>query len=396
MTVYRIDLVPLERFFFGGENTFGKDNIENYFVRSLHFPQQTTLLGMFRYFLLKQKKWTDDQGITKDLMDFNGEITNQKIANALIGEISFDIDNINSGFGIINKLSPVFISGPDGDYVVQSREFGLNWIVDEISEKQTQGLVPLRFRRLKGQSFLAGRKNFIPYVEGLNAKTIFPELLLNLRNNQMRYLDFSMGLQGNPMNGIFIAEEQIGINKKVKENGFYKQVGYRMLDGYGFSFYAETKEKINSVVNLLIKMGANQSWFRLSIKEKKNSDSTYELYEGKNPTVIFQYPNSPSSKIVLLSDTFIERAVFDKYIDFALADNNSFKYLQTNKVGLGEKFNNEKANFYLYKSVQNFELLKKGSVLFVEHTQKSAILKKLTGDNDISAAFHQIGYNYAI
>lgn len=386
MTVYRIDLVPLERFFFGGENTFGADNSDNYSVRSIHFPQQTTLLGTLRYLLLQ----------SNDLMDENGKVTDKDKEKILIGKEGFSTSNFKMGYGKIKKLFPVFISGPDGDYVVQSREFGLNWIEDEISGTKTQGLVPLRFRPQKGQSFLAGNKNFIPFLEGLNAKTIFPDLLLNLSNKQIRYWDFGHALRGNPMNGIFIEEEQIGINKKEKENGFYKQVGYRMLDGYGFSFYAEIEEEIDPIVNQPIKMGADQSWFNVSVARINDNDSTCELFMNLKPCNIFHYPNSSSSKIVLLSDTYIKRDFFNEYIDFALADTYSFKYLQTNRPKSEGKYKNEKANFYMDKSLQNFELLKKGSVLFVDYNQKADIMKKLTGNNDIAAAFHQIGYNYAI
>ncbi len=64
------------------------------------------------------------------------------------------------------------------------------------------------------------------------------------------------------------------------------------------------------------------------------------------------------------------------------------------------------------KSPQNFELLKKGSVLFVDPSLKKSLLKYITegskikieikddkieiGSDNTAAAFHQIGYNYAI
>ncbi|MDP2061227.1 MAG: type III-B CRISPR module-associated Cmr3 family protein [Flavobacteriaceae bacterium] len=389
MTAYRIDLVPLERFFFGGENTFGEKNSENYYVRSNYYPQQTTLLGTLRYLLLKS---------ADGLMDKDGKIIDGKegTANGLIGINSFDTSNHSDGYGKIKKLSPVFVTGPDGDYLAQSREFALNWIEDEISGKQRQGIVPLKYRKQKGQSFLAGNKNFIPYLEGLKAKTVFPHILLNLSNKQMRYSDFSIALRGNPMTGIFIEEEQIGINKKEKENGFYKQVGFRMLDGYGFGFYAEFVEGFNKIQSKTIKMGADKSWFNVSVAPIKNNDSTYELFMNQKPTNIFQYPNSPSGKIVLLSDTYIERDFFNRNIDFALAGTYIFKYLQTNRRGIGKKFKNEKAKFYMDKSTQNYELLKKGSVLFVDYARKEKILKEITGNGNTAAAFHQVGYNYAI
>ena len=54
MTTKLIKLTPLGEFFFGGDVTFGKANKRSYYVQSRRFPQQTTLLGMLRYELLKK------------------------------------------------------------------------------------------------------------------------------------------------------------------------------------------------------------------------------------------------------------------------------------------------------------------------------------------------------
>jgi CRISPR-associated protein Cmr3 len=61
MAKYLIKLYPIDRYFFGSDVTFGADN-SNYFVRSVYFPQQTTLLGMLRYYLLLQNNMLDDKG----------------------------------------------------------------------------------------------------------------------------------------------------------------------------------------------------------------------------------------------------------------------------------------------------------------------------------------------
>ena len=60
MATYRIELKPVETFFFGGEITFG--NFQNYLVKSNFFPQQTTLLGMVRKRLLDQYGLIDENG----------------------------------------------------------------------------------------------------------------------------------------------------------------------------------------------------------------------------------------------------------------------------------------------------------------------------------------------
>lgn len=56
---YRVELKPLEPYFFAGEKSFGfgkkkKQSYNNYFIRSELFPTQTTLLGTIRYLILKK------------------------------------------------------------------------------------------------------------------------------------------------------------------------------------------------------------------------------------------------------------------------------------------------------------------------------------------------------
>ena len=122
---FLIKLQPLDRFFFGGDVTFGQNN-EDYFVRSLKYPQQTTLLGMLRYILLLQN----------DLLDEKGKVKDYKKANNLIGTDSFDPNEQGQSFGVIQNLSPIFIYGPEGPLFVQSREFGETTLEDIVTEEK--------------------------------------------------------------------------------------------------------------------------------------------------------------------------------------------------------------------------------------------------------------------
>ncbi len=65
---YLIKLTPVDQFFFGGNITFGENKAtQNYLVRSEKYPQQTTLLGMLRYQLLKTNSLLKiDRNYTKD------------------------------------------------------------------------------------------------------------------------------------------------------------------------------------------------------------------------------------------------------------------------------------------------------------------------------------------
>lgn len=389
MTTYKIDLTPLENYFFGGENTFGEKNADNYFVRSVRFPQQTTLLGTLRFLLLKHE----------GLMDKNGKVPQEKRESEIntIGANSFSPEN-KDGYGKIKRLSPVFIHGTDGDYVVQSREFGLKWVEDEFSGQKAQQIVPLKYRQEKGISILSTKQNMIPQLEGFDSKTVFPDLLLNLTTGKMRFLDFNPEKTDDEMNGIFIEHEQIGIRiTKKKENneidknekGLYKQVSYKLKDGFCFSFFADfdidlKKENLPE----FIKMGASQSWFKLQLTQI-NAETT-KSFDKLFGSSHFGFPNSRQGKIVLLSDSFIEQEIMKK-VDFSLSDVTTITYLETFNND-EKKFKNLRAGFSMKKSESFFDLLKKGSVLFVGHENKQEIL----GEIKRQTAFRLIGYNYAI
>jgi CRISPR-associated protein Cmr3 len=394
MATYLIKLYPIDRFFFGSDVTFGEDNEnKNYFVRSVYFPQQTTLLGMLRYYLLKQN----------DLLSDSGRVINQHSADQLIGAEGFNAKNPGS-FGIIKSLSPAFITGPDGEYFVQSREYGLNWKEDEITGDKQRELTSFKLRELRGRNTFSSA---IYYLEGLNSKTEIPDLLVNSRSGRIRFFDFQRERIHDPMNGIFVPNEQIGIRKPCKqgnpgdgkakdededegnEKGFYKQVGYSMKPGYGFACYAEMDISGHKIDNGLVKMGADQSWFRIECELQKFSVGnamehlTNHLYHGVNDR---------SAKIVLLSDTCLDRDPYNKYV-LASAATVAFRYLETNSQSKSPVFSFSRAGLTLRKTEQFRTLLKRGSVLYLsDGTKKQDLLKEILENK----AFYQIGYNHAI
>ena len=75
MAVFYVTLSPLEPYFFGSERKLG-DGFSNtrssYFVQSELVPQQSTLLGMLRFFLLKQAGYVrDDYRTDEELIGKN-------------------------------------------------------------------------------------------------------------------------------------------------------------------------------------------------------------------------------------------------------------------------------------------------------------------------------------
>ena len=63
---YLVTLKPIDKFFFGGDMTFAipegnkerkeaNRSFSSYIIRSMPFPQQTSLLGMLRFLLLRKR-----------------------------------------------------------------------------------------------------------------------------------------------------------------------------------------------------------------------------------------------------------------------------------------------------------------------------------------------------
>jgi hypothetical protein len=220
----------------------------------------------------------------------------------------------------------------------------------------------------------------------------------------MRFFDFNPEKPHDEMNGIFIAHEQIGVripkNKENKainnenidvdnEKGLYKKVSYQLRDGFCFRFFADIdidlkKEKLPE----FIKMGASQSWFKLQVTQADSGATlSFQKLVGSSH---FGYPNSQQAKIVLLSDSLVEYSIL-KQLNFSLSDVNTITYLETHN-NIEKRYKNQRAGFSMEKSKTFFDLLKRGSVLFVGHETKKEILEKI----ESQSAFRLVGYNYAI
>ncbi len=377
---YLIKLYPLETYYFGSHITFGSHpKKRHYFVRSLLFPQQSTLFGMLRYLLLK----------ANGLMDDNGIVTDQVKEIQLIGSNSFDHNSKNANFGCIEKISPVFVHGPDGNYIMQSREFGLNKVTDKFNGITKEIIEPLSFSSAAGKARIGGIKDKIPYLKGLDEKTIWPELLLNLSTGQIRpaIFDSSSGINAN--RGVFVSHEQIGIDREKKvDKGFYKQQSYSMMPDYCFAFFATLNcEPDNKLANgeIFLPIGGETSFFRAEWEQVV--DKGFEETVANPAERLFNKHNSLARKIVLLSDTLIERDSYDDSILLASAETIPFGYIQ--KI---EKGGFQRGSIRYKKSAFSFELLRRGSVLFVKSEDKKRVIDKIIGDN----AFHQIGYNHAV
>ena len=348
---YRIELRPLESFFFGGENTYGEDNEINYFVHSRHLPQQTSLLGMLRYQMLN-----DDQ---------RSKFSNEEMSD-LIGN-SFAINSKLNDFGFIDSISPLFIRKENKDYFLSSYE-------NVATDKKSDPLEKLKFETIKHKVLYGAdaSKNEMPVLENYKPKNGFKEVWISDDDSQ-----FAMYKTEETPDGVFYEKEQVGIQKnqtgETDDKAFFRQSSYIMTQGYSFAFYVVFNQDIE-LKNDIVTLGGEQSKFAMTVSGFDHNILAKTFPDNQ------QIQDGDECRLVLLSDAYANNSVYDHCV-FAITDTTDFRYIQ--------KFS-DKDNFSSVPCKSSkFNLLKRGSVFYTRNISK---LKQALNN----PAFKQIGYNYFI
>lgn len=338
MALYLLELKPLGSFFFGGEVTFGDGENINYLVKSNLFPQQTTILGMLRKELLIQKGYlsiTDKGEILK---------AGKEEVESLIGPESFDITKADQDFGVINKISSVFLyksnsSWKKSFFSVAPKDFGLEFV------------------KVPGRAcFNLKQKEHVPFIKKYNAKTGLADFFTNGVCEPIS------------LDEMFKPVERIGITKGDKgtteEKGLYKQTTYRLKESFAFACLADIADPWFSLRDSLVFMGGEKSAFKLTVHD---FDKTFED--------VFAAAHD-DKRAVLLSDAYVKAEIYD-YCNFALTETIDFRNIKTSTG---------KYRFAKEKSKHTF--LKKGSVLYPGPGGMAEIKKLMTQNN-----LNKIGYN---
>jgi len=381
-----VKLTPYETFFFGGEKTFEEKNT-NYFIKSEYFPQQTTLLGLVRYQLLSQS----NNGIFK-----NNKIINNRKAIELIGKESFDV-NKKFKFGVIKKLSPVFIADKNNHYLfTANREY--QWINKRKPVKDKNGNL-VNIKEIKEFEFIDFTKNkngkcrcpffkeFIPYAENYDPKLGLIDILIN-RYFIKKIYDYNPKNKTNPENGIFIKDRQVGIKKNYKgktdDKSYFVHVYLKLLEGYSFAFILELDENATFESNETVTLGSDQSKFKMDVL--KINKEFKELLPGYKSSSILH-------KVVLISDTYFENTLLKECL-FSISDTIGFRFLKTSvskTKNYADLSRDNKDNSKTRKS-EKYELYKKGSVFYFDDEDKAVnFVEKLKGYDN----FYKIGYNHS-
>ena len=142
-----IRLRPVNQYYFGGEVSFYSDSEKNYLVESRLFPQQTAVLGLLRYVLLREKDM-----LTNQQHLFNGKP--EKDVEDLIGKKSFDMSELEKeqDFGIIKEISPLFLQREGYAWLPLAKDAGFDF------KKENQGNCDLLGKKEERIPFLVGYK----------------------------------------------------------------------------------------------------------------------------------------------------------------------------------------------------------------------------------------------
>lgn len=352
MSKYQITLTPVDKFFFGGDMTFKVGNqkedfnerYSSYIIQSQLFPQQTSLLGMLRFLILRNA----GEEVFKD-----GKIIDKAKAKQLIGGKSFSVneDHAKNDFGAIKRLSHV-----------------------RIREKKNGQINDLEFKPLYDKSLTWGNStlgiyNFmdihIPSMEDYKAKEPLEAYLTDSKKLKEHFVeDRRMGIDRNIKSG------------KTEEDALYKQISYRFNNKdskqYCFVFEAEIDDAIavEKYSGQMVSIGGDNSQFIIGISRNFKECCTA-------PPM--------GNAVYALSPIFLEREEAE-LAAFAITSLLPFRFLISEM---------EKAKSYHILSndlerSKKYELYAPGSIFyFDDDAKKDELIKKIEAKKD----FRQIGYN---
>lgn len=350
MSKYLISLTPVDKFFFGGEMTFpieGKKDynkkFSSYIIRSSYFPQQTSLLGMMRFLLLRNSECFK-----------NGAICNADNAVELIGPTSFNPDE--SDYGKIKHIGHCFILDKESKahYNWAPFDSGLN----------------ISFKSDEEDAYTNKTKLHIPDFEKTN---------YNAKNGYEHCLESVVGSDRVivPVKEFFLEDRRVGINRdihtgKAEDDAFFKQISFKFSKrSYAFAFYTEVDTDILSYNNQIVSLGADNSQFSISIEEVDTYGSV---------------SNNEECKVTLLSPTRIEFCKMEN-VKFCITELTNLRYLQTS-VRETKSYSLLKGN--VKRNNMRIEMYSPGSVFYFENKELAKQFKEAI---ESYKGYIKIGFN---
>lgn len=341
MANYKFTLTPIDQFFFGGEKHNADGETTNYFVESNPYPQQTTLLGLVRYFLLLKHNLLGTDRIKSEGKD-------------LIGSNSFDFDADIQLFGKIGFLSSlyfmknslIYVPSPlDVEYDIINGDNDYYLKKGEGKFKAKDGFPSLKVVDLSG--------NVGPSITGRRA---IDDCIV-----------FPAQHTGN----------EKGDNGATKEDAFYKQVYMKMKPDWSFAFDVVINEQLMDET-LYINFGGEKSLFSLKVK------GNVEPIKLKSELKIQRLG---LYGFYCISDCFTEPKIL-KNTCFAINKSISFRNFQSTIKTKNYAVYNKKDPEGMVRG-NRFNLLARGSALYFKtEAERDDALKLLNKQNCINIGFN--------
>lgn len=351
---WMVRLTPCDTFFFGRSTYTELANPQSYFAFSDTFPQQTSLLGLLRFQLLRQ------EGLA---VTGNGRLKPDPLIQTLIGPQSFPSP---TGYGVIRGLSPVFLwrQEEDAPYFLRAFEFiheAGEFIQSDLnlagSTDRSYALVSetKRENSIKFDSAYS----YAPFFQ----KTPLVSVLESPKTGTKRLLE-----------EVILPCERDHNNKSIQgtslDGGRFKERSFRMARNFSFAFFVQLA-KPYVLADDFVRLGGRRSRFKLQAIEVPASSWEDNLEPWHSPG---------SKKFLLLSDARL-RPDYRASCKAVFGEVTPFRHHRT--------MVDSTANYYGLPDFSSLQyLLQRGSVLYLKDKARIQDLQ-----DDQAALFADIGYN---
>lgn len=388
-TTYLITLTPVKENSIRDENQIVNTNFiskTEFLSGKFEYPEQTSILGMLRYELLKNANLLSINDIEKydkveKLVGIDGGFTGEK-----------------KQFGIIESISPVFIMPTNGD--------------------QSSFILP------QGIILQKDEKNIVTEHDVLLQKNIeqgnYSFLLKSEYRNKLENQTDLPNRVGSSKMPVYKYPHRVEIKNENAGNGFLDSIFMKSLlsldtekqhENYSFGFFVRFYRELEEgeIVERVIQIGDEKNLFLLKMHNYKSTDQDY-LVEGINDLVYSDVNIYYLYKIVLTSHALVSKRFLESpNILLAITETLSIHQLSS-KVENKSYILSDKMQNVLNKS-DAYELLARGSVIYAEATFLDELYGELVCvpnpigilppdyDEEIESkklkyGFRQIGYNY--
>ncbi len=355
MSKYQITLTPVDKFFFGGDMTFAVsgrqseyEKFVSYIIESSMMPQQTSLLGMLRFLLLRNAG--------EDIFTDNRIVDKQR-AKELIGDRSFCVNDVAheaNDYKSIKNIGHVRIR---------------RIVNDQVTDLEFKPL----FKDLDFDKVALG---------SYNLHDVSIPLLSNDEYDAKKGLSVKLtdGIKDYELEEVFVKDRHVGISRDIKtgivdDSALFKQISYRFKNkeaSYCFVFDAEVDDHVHLEDNKvqIVSVGGDNSQFVIEISKEVKSNEHLRA----NDNIVW-----------LLSPTFLTRSEAMK-AQFAVTRLMPFRFLRS-------VMDDVKSYHILHGQLtrsERYELYAPGSVFYFKgKAEKDEFVKQIMNKRE----FRQIGYN---